>query len=123
MYDKSFKDFKNYFFKVWAVKGACPFFLDESDEPTFPLEWQKNVRVPRYTWEMLSEVERAFVVVIEDLWGKPPNLDTKWFLSDPSLVRAALGTVWFVFILAPKLFFSCCCNLSLIFVFFRDVEE
>ena len=63
--------------------------------------------MPRYTWEMLSEVERAFVVVLEDLWGRPPHLDTKRFLSDPSLVRAALGTVRFVFILAPEFCFSC----------------
>ena len=75
------------------LRGSAPFFLDENDEPAFPLEWQKNVRVPRYTWEMLNEVERAFVVVLEDLWGKPPHLDTKRFLSDPSLVRTALGTV------------------------------
>ncbi|XP_052117611.1 uncharacterized protein LOC127747591 [Arachis duranensis] len=39
---------------------------------------------------MLSEVEQAFVVVLEDLWRKPPHLDTKRFLSDPSLVWAAL---------------------------------
>ena len=45
----------------------------------------------RYTWEMLDDVEHAFVVVLEDLWGKPPHLDTKRFLNDPSLVRTVLG--------------------------------
>ena len=29
MFDESFRDFKNYFFKVRAVEGARPFFLDE----------------------------------------------------------------------------------------------
>ena len=74
MYDESFKDFKNYFFRVRAVEGARPFFLDENDEPSFPLEWQKDVRVSRYTWEMLDDVEHAFVVVLEDLWGNHPIL-------------------------------------------------
>ena len=92
MYDESFKDFKNYFFRVCAVEGARPFFLDENDEPSFPLEWQQDVRVSWFTWEMLDEVERAFVVVLEELWGEPPHLDTKRFLNDPSLVRTVLGT-------------------------------
>ncbi|QHO34898.1 uncharacterized protein DS421_9g270970 [Arachis hypogaea] len=64
MYDESFKDFKNYFFRVRAVEGAHPFFLDENDEPSFPLEWQRD--------------------------GAPPHLDTKRFLNDPSLVQTVL---------------------------------
>ncbi|QHO51681.1 uncharacterized protein DS421_1g32990 [Arachis hypogaea] len=90
MYDESFRDFKNYFFKIQAVEGARPFFLDENGEPRFPLEWQKNVVVSRYTWEMLDEVEQAFVAALEDIWGEPPHLETKKFLGDPSLIRAVL---------------------------------
>ncbi|QHO33559.1 ETHYLENE INSENSITIVE 3-like 5 protein [Arachis hypogaea] len=90
MYDESFRDFKNYFFKIRAVEGARPFFLDENDKPHFPLEWQRNVVVSRYTWEMLDEVEQAFVVALEDIWGEPPHLETKKFLGDPSLIRDAL---------------------------------
>ncbi|XP_072054674.1 uncharacterized protein [Arachis hypogaea] len=90
MYDESFMDFKNYFFKVRAVEGARPFFLEANDEPAFSLCWQQNVVVSRYTWEMIDEVEQAFVNVLEDIWGEPPHLDTKKFLGDPSLVRTAL---------------------------------
>ena len=87
MFDESFYDFKNYFFKVWAVEGARPFFLDENDEPAFLLEWQKDVRVSRYSWDMLDEAERAFVTVLEERWGQPPHLDTEVFnqpLSPPN---------------------------------------
>ena len=91
MYDESFRDFKNYFFKIRAVEGARPFFLEVIDEPSFPLCWQQNVVVSRYTWEMLDEIEQAFVTILEDLWGEPPHLDTKKSLGDPSLVRTALG--------------------------------
>ena len=86
MFDESFCDFKNYFFKVRAVEGARPFILDENDEPAFPLEWKKDVRVSRYTWEMLDEAERAFVTILEEHWGQPPHLDTKKFLTNPSLL-------------------------------------
>ncbi|XP_016164681.1 mucin-7-like [Arachis ipaensis] len=41
-------------------------------------------------WEMLDEIEQAFVTVLEDLWREPPHLDTKKSLGDPSLVRTAL---------------------------------
>lgn len=66
MYDESFRDFKNYYFKVRAVEGARPFFLESNKEPAFPLCWQKNVVVSRYLWEMLDEVEHAFVNVLEE---------------------------------------------------------
>jgi len=42
MYDEPFRDFKNYFFKVQAVEGTRPFFLESNNEPTFPLCWQKK---------------------------------------------------------------------------------
>ena len=112
MYDESFKDFKNYFFKVRAVEGARPFFLDENDEPSFPLEWQRDVRVSRYTWEMLDDVERAFVVVLEDLRGKPPHLDTKRILNDPSLVRTAWVLVGLVSYTCFLIFSSSYCDCN-----------
>ncbi|KAL4355879.1 hypothetical protein AHAS_Ahas09G0030800 [Arachis hypogaea] len=83
-------DFIKIFQMIRAVEGARPFFLDENDKPHFPLEWQRNVVVSRYTWEMLDEVEQAFVVALEDIWGEPPHLETKKFLGDPSLIRDAL---------------------------------
>ncbi|QHO53718.1 uncharacterized protein DS421_2g50410 [Arachis hypogaea] len=90
MYDESFRDFKNYYFKVRAVEGARPFFLEANNEHAFLLCWQKNVVISRYSWEMLDEVEQVFVNVLEENWGQPPHLDTKRFLGDPSLLRAEL---------------------------------
>ena len=66
MYDESFRDFKNYYFKVRAVEDVHPFFLNENNEPTFPLWWQKDPVVLKYPWESLDKVERAFVGVLEE---------------------------------------------------------
>ena len=118
MYDESFRDFKNYFFKVRAIEGARPFFLDENDEPAFPLEWQQNVVVSRYSWKMLDEVEQALVTMLEENWGQPPHLDTKKFLGDPSLLRAELGS-------GRLLLYLLCCfillSLSLFFSIYNLV--
>ena len=111
MFDESFRDFKNYFFKVRAVEGARPFFLDENDEPAFPLEWQKDVRVSRYTWETLDEAERAFVTVLEEHWGQPPHLDTKKFLTNPSLLQTELGILCFPFY---SVYVACSCPFQIV---------
>ena len=92
MFDESFRDFKITFSRSELLKELGPFFLDKNDEPAFPLEWQKDVRVSRYTWEMLDEAEQAFVTVLEGHWGQPPHLDTKKFLTNPSLLRTELGS-------------------------------
>ena len=92
LYDESFHDFKNYYFKVRATGDVRPFFLDESGEPSFPLCWQENVVSAKYTFESLDEVEQAFVGVVSSLWGRAPHLDTKKMLGDPSLLRSELGS-------------------------------
>ncbi|KAL4300800.1 hypothetical protein AHAS_Ahas17G0237100 [Arachis hypogaea] len=61
IFDDSFHDFNNFYFKVRAIDKVHPFFLDENDEPSFPLCWQENHVVAKYTLESLDEVERAFV--------------------------------------------------------------
>ena len=66
----------------------------------------------RYTWEMLDDVERAFVVVLEDLWGEPPLLNTKRFLNDPSLVRTVLGTCLTCFYTCFLIFSSSYCDYN-----------
>ncbi|QHO20617.1 uncharacterized protein DS421_11g339510 [Arachis hypogaea] len=66
MYDESFRDFKNYYFK----------------DPV----------VVKYSWESLSELEQAVVGVLEENGGggEPPHLEMKRFLGDPSLLRVEL---------------------------------
>ncbi|XP_052118978.1 uncharacterized protein LOC127748462 [Arachis duranensis] len=90
LYDESFHDFKNFYFKVRAVGDVRPFFLDESGEPSFPLCWQENIVSAKYTFESLDEVEQAFVGVVSSLWDRAPHLDTKKMLGDPSLLRSEL---------------------------------
>ena len=62
--------------------------------------------VSRYSWEMLDEVEQAFVIVLEENWGQPPHLDTKKFLGDASLLRAELGS-------GQLLLYLLCCSILL----------
>ncbi|XP_057757090.1 uncharacterized protein LOC130976285 [Arachis stenosperma] len=90
IFNDSFHDFKNFYFKVRAVDEVHPFFLDKNKEPTFPLWWQENPVVLKYSLESLDKVERAFVGVLEEHWGEPPHLDTKKFLGDPTLLRSEL---------------------------------
>ena len=92
LYDESFHDFKNFYFKVRATGDARPFFLDESGEPSFPLCWQEKIVAVKYTFDSLDKVEQAFVGVVSGLWGRAPHLDTKKMLGDPSLLRSELGS-------------------------------
>ncbi|QHN98452.1 uncharacterized protein DS421_13g389660 [Arachis hypogaea] len=57
LFDESFHDFKNYFFKVQAVEGHHPFFLDEHSSPRFPLYWLEASPCEKYGLDDLNEVE------------------------------------------------------------------
>ncbi|QHN79438.1 uncharacterized protein DS421_19g670040 [Arachis hypogaea] len=61
LFDESFHDFKSYFFKVQAVEGHHPFFLDESSSPRFPLYWLEASPCEKYGLDDLDEVEAAIV--------------------------------------------------------------
>lgn len=45
LYTESFKDFKNYFFKVSITKLGRPFFFNEDGSSRFPLYWTRNPHV------------------------------------------------------------------------------
>ncbi|MEI4914015.1 hypothetical protein Q8G39_28615, partial [Klebsiella pneumoniae] len=36
------------------------------------------------------KMKLAFVTILEENWGQPPHLDTKKFLTNPSLLRTEL---------------------------------
>ncbi|XP_052114713.1 uncharacterized protein LOC127745649 [Arachis duranensis] len=96
LFDESFHDFKNYFFKVQAVEGHYPFFLDESSSPRFPLYWLEASSCEKYGLDDLDEVEAAIVEFLREVWGRAPYLDTKKFLQGtPTFVQTQLGSFYF----------------------------
>ncbi|XP_020972149.1 uncharacterized protein LOC110269081 [Arachis ipaensis] len=91
LFDESFHDFKNYFFKVQAVEGHHPFFLDENFSPRFPLYWLEASPCEKYGLDDLDEVEAAIVGFFREVWGRAPYLDTRKFLQgSPNFVRSQL---------------------------------
>ncbi|XP_072090804.1 uncharacterized protein [Arachis hypogaea] len=91
LFDESFHDFKNYFFKVQGVEGHHPFFLDENYVPRFPLYWLEASPYEKYGLDDLDEVEAAIVGFLREVWGRAPYLDTKKLLQrSPAFVQAQL---------------------------------
>ncbi|QHO08909.1 uncharacterized protein DS421_14g476760 [Arachis hypogaea] len=91
LFDESFHDFKNYFFKVQAVEGHHPFFLDDHSSPRFPLYWLEASPCEKYGLDDLNEVEAAIVGFLREAWGRAPYFDTKKFLQgSPTFVQSQL---------------------------------
>ncbi|XP_052115726.1 uncharacterized protein LOC107481146 [Arachis duranensis] len=91
LFDESFHDFKNYFFKVQAVEGHHPFFLDEHSSPRFPLCWLPSSPCVKYGPDDLDEVEAAIAGFFREAWGRAPYLDTRKILQGtPTFVQSQL---------------------------------
>ncbi|XP_025616692.1 uncharacterized protein [Arachis hypogaea] len=63
-------------------KEVRPFFLDENDEPCFPLYRQEKPVISKYSIDTLDELEKGMIDVLEECWGRNPHLDTERFLGD-----------------------------------------
>ncbi|QHO16137.1 uncharacterized protein DS421_10g301080 [Arachis hypogaea] len=91
LFDESFHDFKNFFFKVQAVEGHHPFFLDEHSSPRFPLYWLPATPCEKIGLDDLDEVEAAIVGFFREAWGRAPYLDTRKILQGtPTFVQSCI---------------------------------
>ncbi|MED6122628.1 hypothetical protein PIB30_041569 [Stylosanthes scabra] len=87
LYDESFHDFKNYYFKVRAVEGFRPFFENEQGEYQFRLYWYSGPESPKYDFGDLDKVDQEIVAVSKECCAKA-LINTKTLLTrSPSYIR------------------------------------
>ncbi|MED6110740.1 hypothetical protein PIB30_045662 [Stylosanthes scabra] len=90
LYEESFHDFKNYYFKVRAIEGFRPFFENEQGEYQFRLYWYSGPESPKYDFGDLDEVDQEIVTVLKECCVKAP-FNTKALLTrSPSYIRTEL---------------------------------
>ncbi|MED6205297.1 hypothetical protein PIB30_016483 [Stylosanthes scabra] len=90
LYEESFHDFKNYYFKVRAIEGVRPFFENERGEYQFRLYWYSGPESPKYDFGDLDEVDQEIVTVLKECCAKIP-FNTKTLLTrSPSYIRTEL---------------------------------
>ncbi|MED6130905.1 hypothetical protein PIB30_005196 [Stylosanthes scabra] len=92
LYEESFHDFKNYYFKVRAVEGFRPFFENERGEYQFRLYWYSGPESPKFDFNDLDKEDQEVVTVLKECCTKAP-FNTKTLLTrSPSYVRTELGS-------------------------------
>ncbi|MED6107132.1 hypothetical protein PIB30_011147 [Stylosanthes scabra] len=92
LYEESFHDFKNYYFKVRAIEGVRPFFENERGEYQFRLYWYSGPESPKYDFGDLDEVDQEIVTVLKECCAKTP-FNTKTLLTrSPSYIPTELGS-------------------------------
>ncbi|MED6106698.1 hypothetical protein PIB30_006642 [Stylosanthes scabra] len=90
LYEESFHDFKNYYFKVRAVEGFRPFFENERGEYQFRLYWYSGPESPKFDFNNLDKEDQEVVTVLKECCTKAP-FNTKTLLTrSPSYVRIEL---------------------------------
>ncbi|MED6180381.1 hypothetical protein PIB30_009734 [Stylosanthes scabra] len=90
LYEESFHDFKNYYFKVRAVEGFHPFFENEQGEYQFRLYWYSGPESPKYDFDDLDGMDQEIVTVLKECCVKVP-FNTKTLLTrSPSYIRTEL---------------------------------
>ncbi|MED6171376.1 hypothetical protein PIB30_040151 [Stylosanthes scabra] len=92
LYEESFHDFKNYYFKVRAVEGFRPFFENERGEYQFRLYWYSGPESPKFDFNDLDKEDQEVVTVLKECCTKA-LFNTKTLLTrSPSYVRTELGS-------------------------------
>ncbi|MED6147064.1 hypothetical protein PIB30_040538 [Stylosanthes scabra] len=90
LYEESFHDFKNYYFKVRVVEGFRPFFENERGEYQFRLYWYSGPESPKFDFNDLGKGDQEVVTVLKECCTKAP-FNTKTLLTrSPSYVRTEL---------------------------------
>ncbi|MED6142761.1 hypothetical protein PIB30_000321 [Stylosanthes scabra] len=80
LYEKSFHDFKNYYFKVRAVEGFRPFFENEQGEYQFRLYWYSGPESSKFDFNDLDKEDQEVVTVLKECCAKAP-FNTKTLLT------------------------------------------
>ncbi|MED6204038.1 hypothetical protein PIB30_005438 [Stylosanthes scabra] len=90
LYEESFHDFKNYYFKVRAVGGFRPFFENERGEYQFRLYWYSGPEIPKFDFNDLDKEDQEVVTVLRECCAKAP-FNTKTLLTrSSSYIRTEL---------------------------------
>ncbi|MED6197584.1 hypothetical protein PIB30_057854 [Stylosanthes scabra] len=90
LYEESFHNFKNYYFKLRAVEGVRPFYENEKGEYQFRLYWYSGPESPKYDFNDLDETDQEIVTVLSQCCARAP-FNTKTLLArSPSYIRTEL---------------------------------
>ncbi|MED6195672.1 hypothetical protein PIB30_040170 [Stylosanthes scabra] len=80
LYEESFHNFKNYYFKLRAVNGVRPFYENEKGEYQFRLYWYSGPKSPKLDFNDLDETDQEIVTVLSQGCARAP-FNTKILLT------------------------------------------
>ncbi|MED6161063.1 hypothetical protein PIB30_057198 [Stylosanthes scabra] len=83
LYEESFHDFKNYYFKARAVEEFRPFFENERGEYQFRLYWYSGPESPKFDFNDLDKEDQEVVTMLKECCTKAP-FNTKTFVDSIS---------------------------------------
>ncbi|MED6191680.1 hypothetical protein PIB30_002487 [Stylosanthes scabra] len=87
LYEESFHNFKNYYFKLRVVKGVRPFYENERGEYQFRLYWYSGPESPKFDFDDLDETDQEIVTVLSQCCARVP-FNTKVLLTrSPSYIQ------------------------------------
>ncbi|MED6135864.1 hypothetical protein PIB30_050633, partial [Stylosanthes scabra] len=87
LYEESFHNFKNYYFKLRAIEGVRPFYENERGEYQFRLYWYSGPESPKFDFDDLDETDQEIVTVLSQCCARAP-FNTKTLLTrSPSYIQ------------------------------------
>ncbi|MED6167404.1 hypothetical protein PIB30_002375 [Stylosanthes scabra] len=90
LYEESFHNFKNYYFKLRAVEGVRSFYENEKGKYQFLLYWYSGPESPKFDFDDLDETDQKIVTVLSQCCVRAP-FNTKILLTrSPSYIRTEL---------------------------------
>ncbi|MED6130861.1 hypothetical protein PIB30_004725 [Stylosanthes scabra] len=93
LYEESFHNFKNYYFKLRAVEGVCPFYENERGEYQFWLYWYSGPESPRLDFDDLDETDQEIVTVLSQCCARAPFNTNVLLTRSPSYIRTELEKI------------------------------
>ncbi|MED6135235.1 hypothetical protein PIB30_044450 [Stylosanthes scabra] len=96
LYEESFHNLKNYYFKLRAVEGVRPFYENENGEYQFRLYWYSGPKSPKFDFDDLDGTDQEIVTVLSQCCARVP-FNTKVLLTrSPSYIRTELGSRFYL---------------------------
>ncbi|MED6145348.1 hypothetical protein PIB30_024249 [Stylosanthes scabra] len=93
LYEESFHNFKNYYFKLRVVEGVRPFYENERGEYQFWLYWYSRPESAKFDFDDLDETHQEIVTVLSQCCARVP-FNTKVLLTrSPSYIRTELEEI------------------------------
>jgi len=97
-FEESFKDFKEEYFKIYPASGTHPFWLDQNNQPLFPLYWNSKhyeVGAGRYHIQegFLEDAEKNTARLSEEFYKEYGSIPCKIVINAPEKTKSScLGT-------------------------------